>query len=143
MMVLFSRHQQVMKTVPNIHILVKLLLASHLLRCHWAIYPRDRIRFRGDIKKRETNLGDVFHCYQCNSLLECLNCDKVPLYSTSNTPSNAFFHHFQSFIGILSSHFSFSSSFPFEIFLLGSEIRVGVEDGHILHRLWQTTAVEG
>ena len=80
---LSSENQHFMKTLSNIYILVKLLLEPHSL---------------GDIsqhrfQERETNLGDVFHCYEQTSLLHCPTSlyNKVPLASSSRTPLNAFF----------------------------------------------------
>lgn len=104
---------------------------------------------QNQVQKTHVKNGNKFGA--CLSLLPMwqptrTSHNKVSLYSPSKTPSNAFFHHFQSLIvkysSSLSSHFAFSSSFPFEMFLLGSEIKVGREDGPVLHRLWQPTAVE-
>lgn len=88
---LSSENQHFLKTLSNIYNLVKLLIEPHLLIWRY---------ISASVQERETNLGDVFHCYEQTNLLECPTSlyNKVPLDSSSRTPLNAFFYHSQSLI---------------------------------------------
>lgn len=88
---LSSENQHFMRSLSNIYILVKLLLEPHLLTWRY---------ISASVSGERNKFGDVFHCYEQTSLLHCPTSlyNKVPLDSSSGTPSNAFFYHCQSLI---------------------------------------------